>query len=521
MVSPLDSGRKERYNPEFFIPGESDMNVLSTRNRELQMPALQAVLQGIAGDGGLFVPERFPRLEPEALQQAYRKGYPEVAALVLGLYFDIPQAALLTLAKEAYGGFDAPEVVPVRQMADDLHVMELFHGPTLAFKDMALQVLPRLMRLGLDEFDRREDALILTATSGDTGKAALEGFRDVPRTSVFVFYPLDGVAEMQRLQMVTQKGGNVGACAVKGNFDDAQTGVKRLFMDAEFNAEVKRAGCFLSSANSINIGRLIPQIAYYCHAYAKLVADGTVAGGDGVNFAVPTGNFGNILAAHYAREMGLPVRRLICASNRNNVLTDFFNQGRYDARREFHKTMSPSMDILVSSNLERLLFEICDRDSATVQGWMNALGDRGSYDIPAAARERLAGEFHAGFCTDEETGGAIRKVYERHGYLMDPHTAVAQAVHERYRRDTGDATPTVVVSTANPYKFTTDVWHSLTGETVADAFAAAEKLSALTGTPVPESIRQLKSAPELHGGFVGKDGLRAAVADFLRGSRPA
>ena len=495
------------------------MNVLSTRDNTLQMPALQAVLQGMAGDGGLFVPEHFPRLERDALLRAAAAGYPEVAALVLGLYFDVPQQVLRTLAKEAYAGFATPEVVPVKKIAGGVHVMELFHGPTLAFKDMALQVLPRLMRLALDEFGWKEDALVLTATSGDTGKAALEGFRDVARTSVFVFYPLDGVAEMQRLQMVTQQGGNVGVCAVKGNFDDAQTGVKQLFMDKEFDAEVGRAGRFLSSANSINIGRLIPQIAYYCHAYARLVADGTVAYGDGVNFVVPTGNFGNILAAHYAREMGLPVKKLICASNRNNVLTDFFSQGSYDARREFHKTMSPSMDILVSSNLERLLFEICGRDGATVREWMRALTEKGVYTIPADARERLAGGFHADFCTDEETGEAIRNVFGRDGYLMDPHTAVAHAVYEKYVRGSGDETPSVVVSTANPYKFTTDVWQSLTGEIIADAFAAGEKLSVHTGTSIPASIRQLKTAPELHGGFVEKNELRKAVGDFL--NRPA
>lgn len=494
------------------------MNVLSTRDNKLQMPALEAVLEGIAGNGGLFVPERFPEIDQERLREASRAGYPAVAAYILGQYFDMDQSSLLTLAKEAYASFNTPEVVPVRKVAD-LHVMELFHGPTLAFKDMALQVLPRLMRAALDEFHRKEDALILTATSGDTGKAALEGFKDVPRTSVFVFYPYDGVAEMQRLQMATQKGGNVGVSAVKGNFDDAQTGVKRLFMDKEFAAHVKEAGYFLSSANSINIGRLVPQIAYYCHAYVKLVEDGTIGYGDKVDFVVPTGNFGNILAAHYARNMGLPIGKLICASNRNNVLTDFFNQGKYDARREFHKTMSPSMDILVSSNLERLLFEICGRDSATVLGWMDALRDHGSYDIPASAREKLAAEFYADFCDDVETGKAIRRVFEQHKYLMDPHTAVAQAVYDKYRESTGDKTPTVIVSTANPYKFTPDVWQSLAGETVTDAFAAAEKLSERTGVPIPESIRELKTAPILHNGVAEKDTMGDAVDSFLNRHR--
>lgn len=496
--------------------GDICMKVLSTRDRRLEMPALEAVLEGIAGNGGLFVPERFPTIDKERLTRAARSGYPEVAAYILAQYFDIDEATLLTLAKDAYASFTTPEVVPVRKIANNLHVMELFHGPTLAFKDMALQVLPRLMRAGLDQFHRKEDALILTATSGDTGKAALEGFRDVPRTSVFVFYPHDGVAEMQRLQMATQKGNNVGVSAVKGNFDDAQTGVKRLFMDKDFARYVKNAGYFLSSANSINIGRLVPQIAYYCHAYAKLAEDGTVRYGDKVNFVVPTGNFGNILAAYYAKNMGLPIGKLICASNTNNVLTDFFNRGKYDARREFHKTMSPSMDILVSSNLERLLFEICDRDSAIVQGWMDALRDRGSYDIPAAAREKLAGEFYADFCDDIETGKTIRRIFEQHKYLMDPHTAVAQAVCDKYRKDTGDETPVVVVSTANPYKFTPDVWQSLSGETISDAFAAAEKLYERTGVPIPASIRELKTAPILHDGVAEKDAMGDAVDTFLK-----
>lgn len=494
------------------------MNVVSTRNSTVQIPALRAVLQGIAGDGGLFVPERFPRLDRAELLRTSQAGYAEVAAMVLGLYFDVERGALLELTREAYAGFDVPEVVPMPKVGD-AHILELFHGPTLAFKDMALQVLPRLMSLALKEFGWKDDALILTATSGDTGKAALEGFRDVPRTSVFAFYPYDGVAEMQRLQMVTQKGDNVGVCAVRGNFDDAQTGVKRLFMDEDFIADMKRAGCFLSSANSINIGRLIPQIAYYCHAYAKLVESGAVRDGDEINFVVPTGNFGNILAAHYAREMGLPVRKLVCASNRNNVLTDFFNKGVYDARRDFHKTMSPSMDILVSSNLERLLFEICGRDSGTVAGWMNALRDKGKYDIPASARDALASGFYADFCTDMETGVAIRDVYEKSRYLMDPHTAVAEAVYRKYRDATADATPTVVVSTANPYKFTTDVWRSLTGENVTDAFDAADKLTQHTGIPVPASIRGLKTAPELHTGVVDKDRLRDAVDVFLAARR--
>jgi threonine synthase len=479
------------------------------------MPALRAVLEGIAPDGGLFVPADFPSLDRECLLRDSRAGYPETAARILGHFFDVERSVLRSLTAEAYAGFDSPDVVPLKKLDGGVRVMELFHGPTLAFKDLALQILPRLLCLGLEAFERGEDALVLTATSGDTGKAALEGFRDVPRTSALVFYPVSGVAEMQRLQMVTQRGGNVGVCAVRGNFDDAQTGVKRLFTDRDFIAGVRRAGKFLSSANSINIGRLVPQIAYYCDAYAKLVADGTIAYGDGVNFVVPTGNFGNILAAHYARRMGLPARRLICASNSNNVLTDFFNRGEYDARREFRKTMSPSMDILVSSNLERLLYEICDRDGAVVRGWMAALAEEGRYDIPAAAREKLADEFYADFCDDAETGEAIRGVWEKYGYLVDPHTAVAVRVYGKYRQRSGDKTPAVIASTASPYKFTADVWRSLTGEAVDDAFEAAGRLADFTATAIPASIAELKNLPVLHDAIAEKDNLRDAAGRFL------
>ncbi len=492
------------------------MNVVSTRDQAIHMPALQAVLEGIAQNGGLFVPAEFPRLDPEQLLQDSGKGYPALAARTLAAYFDIGYAELLALTTEAYAHFDTPEVVPLARLGGNVHVMELFHGPTLAFKDMALQILPRLLRLALAASGRKEDALILTATSGDTGKAALEGFKDVPRTSVLVFYPEDGVAPMQRLQMVTQTGGNVGVCAVKGNFDDAQTGVKQLFSDPSFNAEMHSDGYFLSSANSINIGRLVPQIAYYCHAYAKLVVDGIIRYGDKINVVVPTGNFGNILAAHYARKMGLPLQKLICASNSNNVLTDFFNQGRYNAKREFYKTLSPSMDILVSSNLERLLYEICDRDCAVLRGWMQALQEKGAYSIPAPAREILSQEFYADFCTDDETREAIKNTFDQYKYVADPHTAVALAVYRKYCQATGDTTPTVIASTASPFKFPADVWLSLTGEAVEDDFIGADKLAELIGASIPAQISELKKLPELHREVAEKTTLRDAVRNFIR-----
>ncbi len=491
------------------------MDVISTRNAGERLPATQAVLKGIAEDGGLFVPTYFPEIDLHEAQSAAEQGYAALAAFVMAKFFEIPAAELKELAKQAYQGYDDPEIVPFRQLGAREYVMELFHGPTLAFKDMALQVLPRLIAAGLKLHNQEKDIMVLTATSGDTGKAALEGFRDVARTAIMVFYPQDGVAPMQKLQMVTQEGTNTGVCAVKGNFDDAQTGVKRLFADAAFNREMGEKGYTLSSANSINIGRLVPQVAYYVYAYERLVADGKIMNGDPVNFCVPTGNFGNILAAYYAMKMGVPVRRLICASNKNNVLTDFFRKGSYNAKREFHKTMSPSMDILISSNLERLLFELADRDGCTVCDWMRDLAEKGEYDIPKPAKERLEKRFYADFCDEEETAATIRRTFEAYGYLMDTHTAVAQCVYEKYVKETGDGTFTVVASTANPYKFTQDVLLAVTGEQEDSAFLAADKLSRATGTRIPAQIAALREKRVLHEGVVEKDGLAAAVNIFL------
>ncbi len=373
------------------------MYVISTRDAKNMIPATMAVLKGIAGDGGLYVPEYFPKLDMAEVIETANSSYSELSALILSTFFEMGRDDLNALTKAAYASFDAPETVPVKRLSGSEYVLELFHGPTLAFKDMALQVLPRLISEALEIHEQGNGVLILTATSGDTGKAALEGFKDVPRTAILVFYPASGVSPMQKLQMVTQEGSNTGVCAVEGNFDDAQTGVKQLFANAGFVAEAGRKNYELSSANSINIGRLAPQVAYYAYAYAKLVNDDVIDEGDSVNFCVPTGNFGNILAAYYACRMGVPVNKLICASNRNNILTDFFHSGNYDTNREFHKTMSPSMDILISSNLERLLFEICGRDSEAVKRLMDALAGKGAYSLPEDARRELSGLFYAGF----------------------------------------------------------------------------------------------------------------------------
>ncbi|MBD5559585.1 MAG: threonine synthase [Clostridia bacterium] len=490
------------------------MKVQSTRGGQ-EIPALNAVLQGIASDGGLFVPETFPPIDLDEAKQCAEKSYSDLCGYVLSLFFDLGREDLSALARSAYAGFDTPDTVPLRPLPENEYVMELTHGPTLAFKDMALQVLPRLTQAALEKEDTEENILVLTATSGDTGKAAMAGFMDVSRTAIFVFYPDKGVAEMQRLQMVTQKGDNTGVCAVRGNFDDAQTGVKRLFASPQFRDAARSAGWTPSSANSINFGRLVPQIAYYVYAYAKLLADGKLGDGETVNCCVPTGNFGNILAAYYARRMGIPIGRLVCASNSNNVLTDFFRSGSYNAGRPFHKTMSPSMDILISSNLERFLYEMCGRDSAMVRAWMQALSETGTYAVPADMLPAMQELIWADWLSEEETAQIIRDVFNSLGYLMDPHTAVAQGVCLKYRSATGDRRPMITVSTANPYKFPQDVLHALTDSWVEEPFAAARELSELTGTQIPPQIAELQQLPVLHDGVTDRDTMGDAVLRFL------
>ncbi|MBQ8160095.1 MAG: threonine synthase, partial [Clostridia bacterium] len=405
--------------------------------------------------------------------------------------------------REAYGHdkFDVPEIAPVKELDANTSILELFHGPTLAFKDMALQLLPHLTVQAARKMNEQREIAILVATSGDTGKAALEGFRNVPGTSCTVFYPLDGVSDVQRLQMVTTDGNNTRVIAVRGNFDDAQTGVKQLFTSESFKEKMNAEGRTLSSANSINFGRLVPQIVYYFSAYADLLSQGKIVLGENVNFVVPTGNFGDILAAYYARCMGLPVQKLICASNRNDVLTEFFGTGTYSTHRLFYKTMSPSMDILVSSNLERLLYEASDRDGHLVSVWMKQLKESGSYSVGEQRLDWLRSMFDAGSADDHETAGEIARVFESSGYLMDPHTAVASHVLREYRERTGDETQTVVVSTASPYKFAPDVAAALKGAEAVqgmDAFACAELICSLSGLQIPPQVSELKSRPVLH-----------------------
>jgi threonine synthase len=401
----------------------------------------EAILKGIADDGGLYVPEYVPKVSPEFIGGLSRMGYAGAAAAVMGLFMDgFSDGEVAQCAADAYNGhkFDDAGIAPLRALGDgQTYVLELFHGPTGAFKDMALQFLPGVMSKCLGKTGAKGDTAILVATSGDTGKAALEGFRDVPQTRILVFYPENGVSEIQKLQMVTQEGGNVSVAAVKGNFDDAQTGVKAIFSDRAIAQRLGASGISLSSANSINWGRLMPQIAYYFWAYASLLGKGAIALGERVRFAVPTGNFGNILAGWYAKEMGLPISKLICASNVNNVLSDFIQTGVYDKNRGFSATMSPSMDILISSNLERLLFELSGKDAELVSGWMAGLSSRGRYDVGARMRDAVAETMCGGYATEIETAAAIRSVFGRHGYLMDTHTAVAMHVYMGMRGNGG------------------------------------------------------------------------------------
>ena len=416
------------------------MKYLSTRDRSVRLDAAEAIEMGLSRDGGLLTPCEIPQIDEAFLNSLVHVRYQERAAKVMALYLtDYTEAELLTFAENAYGPekFDTDAVAPVRTLDETTHCLELWHGPTSAFKDMALQMLPQLLSAALRKTGEDKTVCILVATSGDTGKAAMEGFADVPQTKIMVFYPKDGVSRVQETQMVTQDGENVGVCAVVGNFDDAQAGVKRIFSDAAIRETLAQRGYFLSSANSINWGRILPQVVYYISAYCDLVRDGRIVMGDKVNFCVPTGNFGDILAAYYAKRMGLPVGKLICASNCNDVLTDFLRTGVYDRNRPFHTTMSPSMDILISSNLERLLFDLSGENDAEVRRYMDALAQSGRYEVSDAIKKALAEQYWGGFCDEAGTTAAIAKYYKDYGYLIDTHTAVAASVMAQYRRFRG------------------------------------------------------------------------------------
>ena len=492
------------------------MSFFSTRG-ESCVTASQAILRGIAPDGGLYVPAMFQAVPPERLTTLTEMNYEERAVVILKRFLeDFSIREIGDAVKAAYSRerFRHPDVAPIVKMDPATWALELFHGPTLAFKDIALQLLPHLLKLSAEKNGEDREVCILVATSGDTGKAALEGFRDVPGTSCTVFYPLDGVSDVQKLQMVTTGVSNTHVIAVKGNFDDAQTGVKELFCSESFREEMAKRGKVLSSANSINLGRLVPQVVYYFSAYADLLKQHAVAPGDPVNFCVPTGNFGDILAAYYAMNMGLPVNRLICASNRNNVLSDFFRTGIYSTHRTFFKTISPSMDILVSSNLERLLYEAADRDGALIRTWMTQLKESGSYSVGEQRRDWLLNIFWGDCADNKDTLAEIKKRWEQDRYLLDPHTAVGGHVLREYRRETGDDTPTVLVATASPYKFAADVLNALTGDNAGgDPFKASEELEKITGVPMPEQVKKLRDLPVRHTAECFKDRMDKAVLD--------
>lgn len=474
------------------------MQYVSTRDKSVKVSAAQAIAQGISTEGGLFVPETLPRLTQQRLEDLMEKSYAERACDILGDFLgDFTSEEIYRCVRQAYGvgRFADKRVAPLARLGRDTYLLELWHGPTCAFKDMALQLLPHLLTTSLQKVAPNKEVAILVATSGDTGKAALEGFRDVPGTRILVFYPRDGVSDMQKLQMQTQEGANVGVYGVHGNFDDAQTGVKRIFTDADIRDRLLARNILLSSANSINWGRLVPQIVYYVSAYCDLVRDEEIALGDKINVAVPTGNFGNILAAYYAKHMGLPIERLICASNINNVLTDFIATGVYDRRRDFVATSSPSMDILISSNLERLLFALLDSDDKAIVGLMDALSKEGVYKVSNAALAKLQTDFAAGFCSETETAATIRDTFETYDYLCDTHTAVAVGVYRGYIEKTGDTRKTVIASTASPYKFAQSMLTALGKDVPADSFAQAALLSEISGTEVPAQIRALADKP--------------------------
>lgn len=498
------------------------MSFYSTRGGAC-VTASQAILWGLAHDGGLYVPSMFPQIPLDRIAEFGSSSYQHRAVRILHAFLEdysigeIEEAVNLAYASPA---FDDPAITPVKYLDRQTYVLELFHGPTLAFKDIALKLLPHLIALAAEKNDEKREISILVATSGDTGKAALEGFKDVPGTSCTVFYPYGGVSSIQELQMTTTGGSNTHVLGVRGNFDDTQNGVKRLFTDKAFHKKMNAMGKLPSSANSINFGRLVPQVVYYFSAYADLVNSGAIRMGQSIHFVVPTGNFGDILAGYYAKQMGLPIGRLICASNRNNVLTDFFTDSTYYTHRTFFQTLSPSMDILISSNLERLLYESANRDPNLVKTWMTQLAESGSFSVGVQRLKALQTTFWAGYADDNMTMEEIHTVYERKGYVMDPHTAVGSRVLAQYRDRTNDPTTCVLLATASPYKFSDDVLRALWGcERAAglDTFACARELERLSGVPIPKSISELKTLPVRHHSVCEKDEMEAALLRELGG----
>ena len=487
----------------------------STRNSDEKLTASQAILKGLSDNGGLYVPESIPKLDVDLVKLS-TMNYQEVAFEVMSrMLTDFTPEELKYCIDNAYDDkFDTKDIAPLVDKAG-AYYLELFHGKTIAFKDMALSILPYLLVTSAKKNNVTNEIVILTATSGDTGKAALAGFADVKGTKIIVFYPKNGVSPIQEKQMVTQKGDNTKVIGIIGNFDDAQTGVKNMFNNRELAEQMNQKGYQFSSANSINIGRLVPQMVYYVYAYTRLVASGKINAGDKINVVVPTGNFGNILAAYYAKEMGLPIAKFICASNENKVLYDFFETGVYNKNREFILTTSPSMDILISSNLERLIYRIAGDDSGKDVELMNALNLNGEYKITDDMKARLS-EFYGNYASEEETAATIKRVYESEGYIMDTHTAVAASVYEKYKAATNDDTPTVIASTASPYKFTRSVMEAINPEYASQSdFDLVDELNKLSAVKIPQAIEEIRTAPVLHDTVCDKADMEKEVRKVL------
>ena len=494
---------------------QMDILYRSTRGNAETVTASQAILKGLADDGGLFVPERIPALDVD-MDTLAGMTYQEVAYEVMSRFLtDFTKEELQTCIARAYDEkFDTDEIAPLHQ-ADGAYFLELFHGATIAFKDMALSILPHLMTTAARKNQVHNDIVILTATSGDTGKAALAGFADVPGTRIIVFYPKDGVSPIQEKQMVTQKGENTFVVAIRGNFDDAQTGVKKMFSDEELSRKLDQAGYQFSSANSINIGRLVPQVVYYVYAYATLYKQGKIGRDEKINVTVPTGNFGNILAAYYAKQMGLPIDMLLCASNENKVLYDFFKSGTYDRNREFILTSSPSMDILISSNLERLIYHLTGDDADQNRAFMESLSREGRYAITPEMKEQLS-DFYGNYASEEETAAVIADIYRKDGYVIDTHTAVAADVYRKYRKERDNGRKTVIASTASPFKFTRSVMKAIdSGCDDLTDFQLVDRLSELSQVKVPKAIEEIRTAAALHDTVVEKDGMKGIVERIL------
>lgn len=493
-----------------------DLLYSSTRNGKEKVTASKAILKGLADDGGLFVPESIPKLDV-TIEELAKMSYQETAYAVMKLFFtDFTEEELKNCISKAYDSkFDTEEIAPLVE-ADGAYYLELFHGATIAFKDMALSILPHLLTTAAKKNQVNNEIVILTATSGDTGKAALAGFADVEGTKIVVFYPKDGVSPIQKQQMVTQKGDNTYVVGINGNFDQAQTGVKKMFSDKELAKELDAAGYQFSSANSINIGRFIPQITYYVYAYAKLYANGKIAKDEKINIVVPTGNFGNILSAFYAKNMGLPVAKLICASNENKVLYDFFETGKYDKNREFILTSSPSMDILISSNLERLIYWAAGNDAKKNVEFMTTLTKEGVYEITPQMQEKLK-DFYGNYASEEETAEAIRTLYEKTGYILDTHTAVASSVYGKYKAETkDDQTTTVIASTASPFKFSRSVMDAIDPKyDTMEEFELIDELSKIGNVKIPNAIEEIRNAPVRHKATCEVDEMPRVVKEFL------